>query len=476
MLNLLFISNNARAELLRGHFQQLLKMRVELVADFDHGLKDVFEKRPVVVCIQEQIAGVTGESVARHIQLLLGSGAPAFILLHEAGSKARLLPGLFEHLIDLSASFEVVTSSLGKALQTLLKEHWEMLYAAPVAAVLEANAGRENQAAAEQLVDDFMSESSIFHPERVQPFPGTESGGPAAFESLLEHEVPGGPPAELHAAASSKQEAPAVAETAELAEKLEQPASVPRQTVTNFSERQASKPLPMPRAAVRDRTAPSTEMAKDAGPADAVDIPVADLLQTYETQYRRKKLAIRLAILCVLLLIVAAVSICFVWSPRKTVSVRPSVKSQQVLTPALPDSRPNPADSAQKKFSSSRSVQQPSSGLPAFIPLTAPDANFTVKHPGWKRYRAETRDYRLFFQREQLLAVQVLAIGSSDIPLAEVRRNLKILTGLEQFSIDKRERKQGLLLEHARVGEHAELLVYRSGTNGPIRAYVYARQ
>ncbi len=91
MINLLFISNSPRAELLRVHFQQILKIRIDVVEDFDHGLKDVFEKRPVTVCIQDQIAGVTGESVARHIQLLLGNGAPSFVL--DEGTLTRLLPG-----------------------------------------------------------------------------------------------------------------------------------------------------------------------------------------------------------------------------------------------------------------------------------------------------------------------------------------------------------------------------------------------
>lgn len=476
MLNLLFISNNARAELLRGHFQQLLKMRVELVADFDHGLKDVFEKRPVVVCIQEQIAGVTGESVARHIQLLLGSGAPAFILLHEAGSKARPVAGLFEHLIDLSAPFEVVVSALGKALQMQLSEHWEMLYAAPAETMSQEKARQDKVTAAEQLVDDFITESSIFHPERAKPLPGVEQGEPAVFDSLLEHEASGGPPAEPHAAVSPKPEVSAVAATTEPVGKFELSASVPHQAVARSPERQTSKTLSPSRTADKDRTAPAIETPNGAGVTDAVDTPVADLLQVYESQYRRKKLVLRLAILCVLLLIVAAVYLYFVRFSQHSVSARPTIKSQQIVTPNLSGNRPKPVDSAQNKFSSSRLAQQPSSGLPAFIPLTAPDTNFSVKHPGWRRYRSKTRDYRLYLQNEQLVAVQVLAMGAAGIQLAEVQRNLKELAGVDRFTVDRRERKQGVLLEHARIGGHAELLIYRSSTNGPIRAYVYARQ
>ncbi len=477
MLNLLFISNNARAELLRGHFQHLLKMRVELVADFDHGLKDVFEKRPVVVCIQEQIAGVTGESVARHIQLLLGSGAPAFILLHESGSKARALPGLFDYLVDLSAPFEVVTSSLGKALQMLLSEHWEMLYVAPTEVASETKPLQGEQAAAEQLVDDFIAESSIFHPERAKPLPGAEPGGPSTFSSLLEHEVPGGPPAEPHAAAPSKQATPVVSEGAELAGKLEQPAPEPRPVIPRSSQRQVPKSVSPPHATNRARNVTLPVAAKEAGPAETDNSEVTDLLQVVEAQYRRKKYALRLTVLCLLLVVVAMVCTYFARSFKRPVPAGGQPKPHQLpIRTNSSGGSGTSAKSTQQRLSSSRTVSQPLTGLPAFIPITAPDAGFSAKHPGWKRYCSEKRDYRLFLQNEQLQAMQVLSVGSAGIPLAEVQNNLKVLTGVGQFTVDKREDKQGLVLEHARIGGHAELLVYRSRTNGPIRAFVYARQ
>ena len=89
MLNLLIISNSPKALQIQKFIQPLIKAKIDVVGDFDHGLKDVFEKRPATVIIQEQIAGVTGESVARHIQMLLGASAPTFILLHKGNGKAR---------------------------------------------------------------------------------------------------------------------------------------------------------------------------------------------------------------------------------------------------------------------------------------------------------------------------------------------------------------------------------------------------
>ena len=102
MVNLLFISNSSKIESIKNTLQPFLKVKIDIVGDFDYGLKDVFEKRPATVFIQDQIAGVTGESVARHIQMLLGSGAPLFIFMHDGSLKAKPIKGLFEYLIDLS--------------------------------------------------------------------------------------------------------------------------------------------------------------------------------------------------------------------------------------------------------------------------------------------------------------------------------------------------------------------------------------
>ena len=107
---MLFISDNKKIDLVIKKLQPKLKLKINIERDFDCGLNDVFEKRPDVVFIQSQIAGVTGESVARHIQLLLGGTAPKFILVHDGDTKAKPKKGLYEYLIDLSQSEKVVVT------------------------------------------------------------------------------------------------------------------------------------------------------------------------------------------------------------------------------------------------------------------------------------------------------------------------------------------------------------------------------
>lgn len=178
MLNLLIISNSAVVEAVRDAIQPMLKVRIDIVTDFDHGLKDVFEKRPAVVCIQEQIAGVTGESVARHIQMLLGSGAPAYILMHEASPRVKPMKGLFDHLIDLTHPREKIVSGIMDAMKTVLGDQWDKVYVPPrgdmspqVAAVPE-----EGRKEAEELVDDLLSALETFGAEDESKAAAGESG------------------------------------------------------------------------------------------------------------------------------------------------------------------------------------------------------------------------------------------------------------------------------------------------------------
>lgn len=161
MLNLLLIVSSAKAGSLKSRLKPQLKARIDVVEDFDHGLKDVFEKRPSVVVIQEQIGGVSGDSVARHIQMLLGGGAPVFILAHEGNDKAKTVKGLFEYLVDLNKGEEAVVNDIMSALKSILgdKADSEIITPQPVTPLSAAAAvvPQEHRRGADDLVDDFLS-------------------------------------------------------------------------------------------------------------------------------------------------------------------------------------------------------------------------------------------------------------------------------------------------------------------------------
>ena len=177
MLNLLFISDSPKIEFIKSALQPFLKVIIDVVTDFDHGLKDVFEKRPATVCIQDQIGGVTGESVARHIQMLLGNSAPTFILLHSGNGKARAIKGLYEHLVDLSQPSDTLAEDIKITLKSLLGDQWEKIYIPPKLSPASIRSSvavpEESRVDADKLVDDFLSDletSGFSVADDVSPF------------------------------------------------------------------------------------------------------------------------------------------------------------------------------------------------------------------------------------------------------------------------------------------------------------------
>lgn len=160
MLNLLFISNNPKMDFIKKTLQPMLKVKIDVVTDFDHGLQDVFEKRPATIIIQDQISGVTGESVARHIQMLLGSGAPTFVLMHEGNTRTKPIKGLFEYIIDLTQPDTKLVEDVQTILKSILGPEWEKIVIKPKrnAAALAASFSMtdDSRVDADRLVDDFL--------------------------------------------------------------------------------------------------------------------------------------------------------------------------------------------------------------------------------------------------------------------------------------------------------------------------------
>jgi hypothetical protein len=470
MINVLFISNSPRAELLRVHFQQMLKIRIDLVEDFDHGLKDVFEKRPVAVCIQEQIAGITGESVARHIQLLLGNGAPGFVLMHEGNPKAKPVPGLFNHLVDLEAPFETVCDLLRTALQSLFGDRWDMLYAPPSEPLplVPESEKVSTSTVADQLVDEFIAENKA-----VTDADGTPSeiivsaeSAPSAATAFYQ-DPPGGPVAEPHpvkaaSAASDALEAPVPRDPLMAGKQspafLQQP--VLERPVRPVAQQQAPTVVP-----------PVPEQIKTSEDAT---VPVEELLSVFEEKYRRRKRLVRAAVSVLVLLLVAV--LLFWMQQRGTFDGRTGdvVKQNLPIRPLQPTGVQHQISAAGTAAPIPQAVTQKAGALPSFISQAKPDPLFSSKKPGWSRYQSVNRDYRLFHADGRLRAVQIIAVKDSSIPVSELKQVLRDLTGKDQYQSGRQEHKGGVWLERATLPGQADLLIYRSAPSGPIKAVVFA--
>lgn len=526
MLNLIFISNSPKAQYLKTVLQPLLKVIIDVVPDFDHGLKDVFEKRPATVCIQDQIAGVTGESVARHIQMLLGTGAPRFMLMHNGSSTVKPIKGLFDYVIDLNQSDEDLAKDFQGVLQGLLGEQWHKICVTPDSSIESvAPSAPATQPKADELLDELLLD---FKTASLPP------DASAAASNGENQKVPVQTPVDemadllLEQARQARQNEPPAAEshidvvadgrTAE--SRLEKvlaatqgsalAAQIPDEHKCHVKPLQEAPPRPQqpsqtpvapksassePKAAPQKNASSAAAAAPNVNapnqkPAAGAAVPVTpsefrinrnkpsseesipeDLLLAFEKNYRSKNVYMKWTLLALLLLGVSAAG----WyaarqNPQFLTSLKQSVAPSAPAGVKRSTTLAKPAQIEQKKSALPTAPQAVVPLLPSFVPQAGHDRSYAANNPGWERYLGKNSEVRVYKDGASIKAVQVLALKGKSLPEAFLRTALKELTGSGDYSITSREEKSGVRLLRGVVAQKADIIVYQNESS--IRAFV----
>lgn len=419
MLNLLFISDNPKVEYAKSVLQPVLKLIVDVALDFDYGLKEVLDKRPSIICVQDRIGGVTGESVARHIRMLLGASAPMCILLHTGSGEARTVKGLFEHFVDLNQPDDAFADEIENTLKLLLEDRWEKICVPPTPAsapTQSSDAGLEEpREDADTCADDSLFNSfGIMSP--ISP-PETSPGTPPSARSG---------------------------------------AVTPEKAGTTAPLTHVTPPSPSPASEFR--------INHNFLPADT-DIP-EDL--PVPQKYRSESLLLRRTVMSMAL-------VCFVCAAggwylvgQKTRTIY-SLKRQEMSSSGAKQA---------PKTDSALDTPIPPSGtqpvvaplLPAFIRQNAHDTAYAARKPGWERYVGSRTDFRIFSVSGRIQAVQALAVKNTSVSESLITTILKEFTGSGDYQISSRSTKMGVCVENGRVHDKGEVMVYRK--NGAVKAFV----
>ena len=530
MLNLLFISDSPKAEYVKGVLQNVLKVIIDVVTDFDHGLKDVFEKRPSTVCIQDQIGGVTGESVARHIQMLLGTSAPTFILLHTGNDKARAVKGLYEHIIDLNQTNDALAEEIINTLKSLLGDQWvnNCILPKPKPASIRSTVAipEESRKDADKLVNDFLFdlESSGFSvaddqppvlsaPDKVTnewssaPQSETQLGAEDALEivesdraqslnddlvELLLIEVSKGRRDEHSAAVSSGIDAEPgyviidAPKSATATVKNLNP-------VTNVPPASSAQSEPYSGKKQSEKTVAAESEKVQAGIAAApvTLAPTPTIVQTpgvaeFRTSHNAPKdeehidddllLAFEenyrsepmFLRRSVVVVLISFVCAAGVWY---FVKQKPQIVNSLKLR-FMPSTTKQASVAVSVQKPVPPPVQQPimTKTLPAFVPSDGHDSSFAVKKPGWERYVGKLNEFRLFNASGRIQAIQVLALKDTPIPESLIKSVLQEFAGSQEYKIISRNMKAGVRVERGRIQNKGEVVIYRE--NGAVKAFV----
>ncbi len=496
MLNLLLISDSPKAEYIKSVLQPVLKVIVNVVTDFDHGLKDVFEKRPSVICIQDQIGGVTGESVARHIQMLLGDSAPTFILLHAGNENIKAINGLYEHLIDLSQSDDAVAEEIKKTLKFLLGDQWGKVYIppkpepvsveSPTTVIkelreevdtledsfssdleLSEDAGKAVESCRAETINDEMAELLPVEVDKVcrDESPVAES---AAVSNKLEEAIIDEP---KHETAELKPSSPVITEplaSPEVFTGVTPLKKVEVYTAVFNDSKLAKAPV------VASSTPPAAEFRISQNANQIEEHFPEELLLAFEENYRSEPMLLRRTVVIVLVC-----AICFLggWYLVKQNSQIVSSLTQRFLLSSGAKQSPVTVPVAVVVPSVQKTVTPPEAAqptapppLPAFIPKEGHDSTYAVKNPGWERYIGESSEYRVFSASGRILAVQVLAIKNATISEILIKSILQELVGSQDYLITSRNTKANVHVENGKIQNKGEVKIYRK--NGSVMAFV----
>lgn len=482
MINLLIISNNPRSKELQAHFQQILKLKIDLSTDFDQGLKEVFEKRPRIVCIQDQIAGVTGESVARHIQLLLGKSSPIFILQHAGNPNARTITGLFNYMVDMEQPLDQRICRIKNIIKEVAgDEQWEKIY--KPSAEPENSSSQQPFELHEYKPPDANEEQEL---QTESSFNEQLSVLTATIEAFKTDE----PDSDKYDydsplyGQSSEAVAQQIQETEPSAFGFHEPEQTPStQAIQNVrtdtvlpQESRLDQPSQPPKPASASpfgleagrKTVKITSKMMDDKPFDGNGINSIDSLQqsTEQKQLKRKQL-IRIAALLIVLVLIIVRGV--QWYIN-----RPDLNQQADEPAAVKQDKQKPGQNAETTEVQPDHNISPKQNKPAFIAIAKKDSEWQGSEPGWSRYLTDNREYRLFHADQELHAVQVIALGGTTIQTEEFQNILQELSGQDDYRITSGEQKDGAWQERARVLDLADLLIYRSKAKGPILAFVYA--
>lgn len=522
MLNLLFISNSPKVQYIKSVLQPVLKVIIDVVPDFDHGLKDVFEKRPATVCIQEQIAGVTGESVARHIQMLLGTGSPRFILMHEGSSKAKLIKGLFEHVIDLNQPDASLANNFQDTLESLLGEQWVKIYIPPVqtsASVRSAVSVPEGpQVDADKLVDDFLSDldTNNFSSAASSAVPdvlGQEltvlSSSDKIAEMLLAQSAhaksndtffgkTAGSSAESGAESVVKQQPSLAANdsgpfvtTPESNKNTSIPSlnkplsysqqdSIKSKTVINAASE--SKLPSQVHQTVSKTSQTSVEVAPSLSSVAAAEFKIKnkkdlpedlipeELLIAFEENYRTESAHMKRNILALSVLLIAVIVVGWYFLKQKP-HLLDSMKQRLLPAKALVLNQPSAVSPPQKSGQTGPQANPVvTTTLPKFIPMHGHDKTYATKNPGWERYVANNIEFRVFNAGGAIKAVQVLSIKGNVLTEQFLKSVLAELAGSAEYKVGSRKIKSGLTELRGVVDQKADIVIYKNKES--VRAFV----
>ena len=468
MNSVIIISSDPRIVPVKEAIQPLLLAKISIVPDFDTGLKEVFEKRPLVVFIQDEIAGVKGETVTRHIKSLLQANSPQFINLDRTAGPSMNRDS--SHGIDLNLPDIELVAVFREYLKKVPSIRWKEQVAKPAESGPPIRSLPVGFHPEETLAGDQQRKQALAEEDEV-----------FSFITHYEDEFPPFPVVDSFSFDSDEAPAPVLpsvlAEAAVVAPVA--PVTLPGKAMLKLSPLSAGAPhspvpTPLSSAPVDSLQEPPTPLAvrvpeppvrhpepsSDAAWLNGADFEEFPFSAEPASSSRRSKMQIFIVV-GVMVALVCSVAF-YLWSPTdpKPQSSTAILKQPVPVSTSAAPAKPAPTGATLKK------------DLPSFIPKEGFDPSYGAARPGWERYVSPRREYLIFRENSVIRAIQVVAMKKDAIDGPFISAALRELCGEATCEIKSRSSRDGYLIEQGLTLTKAEIIFYKKKGTGETRGVV----
>jgi flagellar FliL protein len=439
MNTVIIICNDPHIVLVKEAIQPLLTAKISIVPDFDTGLKEVFEKRPLVVFIQDEIAGVKGETVTRHIKSLLQANSPQFIHLAHATGPDMMRE--FHDGINLNLPIEELRAVFREHLPKVPGIRWKEQAASPAEPVPLILPPQIAPAMDEVFSGNQPGEQASAHEDEIFSFVTHFENDAPSFPvdklfSFIGDDVPH-PEGDIPAPPAPDPPSP-------------EPVDFRKEHSAPPSVRVPEPPL----KPLQPAPAPDSDWMTGA---DSEELPFP-----VEPAAPARKWRMPLAIVGVVLVALVCGVVLYLMYPGG-----PKPQSSTV-PPKPPIAAPVPAAPATATpVGTVRRV-----ALPSFIPKEELDPAYGTAKPGWERYVSPRREYLVFRENGAIRAIQIMALQKNGIDASFVTAALRELCGDATCVIRSRSSRDGYLIEQGETSNKAEVIFYKSTGTGETRGVV----
>lgn len=425
MITVVIIASDQRAEMLKDHFQPLVTALISVYSDYEHGLKSVFEKRPDLVFIQGEIGPVSGGTIAKQIKALLRDAAPRIILLGDMITLKEKARSWYDDSLDYSLADNDLISQFQERLRKHLPDIWreEAGDAADISG-LEVGSKWDTVVSASGAATP-MSDHSASGEYRPAAHTGQHSGErPLPAESGTAEPLPVG---KAVTPASSGAPSRVINQKPSKPSLSRQPAVAQPATQTFFEPPAPGRNQP--------RFSPSFPERRPVGHNPW--LYVGGLAAA---------------------VVLAAVIYYFTYPPHPV--------------PSPPPASAPPKAQPQKPAAARPATRARIARLPEIVPVSGRDSGYESRHPGWSRYIGNDMEFKVFSDKGEIKAIQVLSSGAAPLADEMPKRLLAQIFADESYSSAEPMEKKGYLVQQSALAGGAEMLVYRKKGMTGIRGIV----